>query len=158
MGKYFSFRRILIYLMLIIGIMQFFRIDKSHEKVQTDLDFLLSTDAPENVSKIMHEACYDCHSNETKYPWYSDVAPISWWLNNHIHEGREELNFNYWQSFTPKRKQRKLNECLEMIQEREMPLPSYTWIHKEARLNTDQRQILINWFKSMGAREEKDGD
>jgi len=144
--------------MLIIGIMQFFRIDKSHEKVQTDLDFLLSTDAPENVSKIMHEACYDCHSNETKYPWYSDVAPISWWLNNHIHEGREELNFNYWQSFTPKRKQRKLNECLEMIQEREMPLPSYTWIHKEARLNTDQRQILINWFKSMGAREEKDGD
>lgn len=155
MKKYFSLKYILIFLIAVFGLMQSFRIDKDNPSFSQNDDFLTVTEAPENIRTLVKNACYDCHSNETQYPWYSNLAPVSWWLKNHISEGRKELNFNEWDNFTAKRKQRKLDEALEMIEEEEMPIPSYTWVHRDARLTTSQRATLTAWLRSLGARDQE---
>jgi hypothetical protein len=155
MRKFFTLKRIIIYLLIIFVIMQFFRIDKTNPPVNAELDFIRNMNPPAEVAGLFKNACYDCHSNTTVYPWYSNIAPVSWWLKDHINEGRKELNFSLWQSFTPKRKKRKLDECLELVKEEEMPLPTYTWMHKKARLTHDQRVLLTTWLQSVGAKAEE---
>ena len=95
---------------------------------------------------MLKETCYDCHSNETKYPWYSNIAPISWLVADHRNEARHHLNFSIWGDYSQKRKDHKLEECIEMVQEGEMPMDSYTWFHPEAKLTEDQKQYLLEWF------------
>jgi hypothetical protein len=158
MRKIFSLKRVLLALLVIFLIMQLFRIDKTNPPVVQDLDFINTMNPPQEVATVLKAACYDCHSNTTQYPWYSNIAPASWWLKDHINEGRKEMNLSEWQNFTPKRKQKKLDECLEMVKEGEMPLKSYTWIHKEAKLTQDQRALLTTWFQSVGARAEGEGE
>jgi len=102
----------------------------------------------------MEGACYDCHSNTTRYPWYAEVQPAAWWLANHVKEGREHLNFS---EFTNRRiayQNHKLEEVVEMVKEKEMPLPSYTWfgLHPEADLTDQQRDQLTLWAQSLMAQ------
>ena len=135
-------------LLLIIIVIQFFRIDKTNPEVSLENDFIALTAPPEEISVILKSTCYDCHSNETNYPWYSNVAPISWWVKDHIDEGREELNFSKWGTFKAKRKDHKLEEAVEMLEDGEMPLDEYTWTHSEANLTSKQKEQLIDWFKT----------
>ena len=145
MKKYLKYAAYLIVAFLIIG--QFFRIDKSApESVAAD-DFITVSNPPEEITTILKTACYDCHSHQSTYPWYSNVAPVSWWIKDHINEAREELNFSTWNTFTQKRKDHKLEEISEEVEEGEMPLKSYLWTHDEARLTDDQRTKLSEWFK-----------
>ncbi|MEJ2538377.1 MAG: heme-binding domain-containing protein [Gemmatimonadota bacterium] len=101
------------------------------------------------VAELVDRACADCHTNETTWPWYSRVAPLSWWVADHVHEGREELNLSRWGAMDAERKDHKLEEFIEMVEEGEMPLPSYTWGHPEARLTSPERQTLVAWARSM---------
>lgn len=140
-------KKIGLLVLAIIVIMQFFRIDKTNPEVIAENDFLYAVAAPDDVAQIIKTSCYDCHSNTTKYPWYSNVAPISWWLKDHIDEGREELNFSEWETFEQKRKLKKLKECVEELEEKKMPLDDYLITHSEAELTDQQREMLVNWFK-----------
>ncbi|MDH5366140.1 MAG: heme-binding domain-containing protein [Cyclobacteriaceae bacterium] len=142
-------KKIVIALGLVLVIIQFFRIDKENPSYEMENDFIMITNPPELVKGILKNSCYDCHSFETKYPWYTNVAPVSWWIKHHINEGRDELNFSEWATFELKRKNHKLDEIVEMVEEGEMPMSSYTWMHSEARLTDEQKTALINWTKSL---------
>lgn len=100
---------------------------------------------PENVDAILKKACNDCHSNNTVYPWYSKIQPVDWWLNNHIKDGRKELNFDEYSGRSLRFQYKKLEEIIEQVKEGEMPLNSYTWIHKDAILTQQEKDALINW-------------
>ncbi len=98
------------------------------------------------VDKILNTACYDCHSNHTEYPWYCNIQPIGWWTSHHVNEGKEELNFSEFNSYSLKRKLKKLKEIKEQLDENEMPLSSYTLIHSDAKLSAENKIILIKWI------------
>ena len=140
--------RILIGFVVLIGIIQFIPAEGSeHVEEVTEKDFLAVVDAPEDVATIIRSACYDCHSYQTKYPWYSKIAPVSWWVGHHIEEGREHLNFSNWTDYTADQQHHKLEECAEEVEEGEMPLDSYTWAHSEAELTPEQVEKLEHWFE-----------
>ena len=143
-------RKILMVLFVILALIQFIRIDKTPHEIDITMDFtssMVNTD-PE-VLQLIRNACYDCHSYETKYPWYTNIAPVSWWINGHIDHGREELNFSEWHTYEPKRQSHKMEECVEHVKKEKMPLTSYTWIHPEARLSDAQREKLVWFFDSL---------
>ena len=150
-------KKILLGLLIIVVGMQLFRIDKTNPEIIIENDFITITNPSDEVASILKSSCYDCHSNETKYPWYSNVAPISWWLKDHIDEARDELNFSEWGTFKFKRKDHKLEEIAEMLEEGEMPLDEYTWTHAEANLTDEQKMWLIDWVKEIRglAKEEE---
>ena len=108
--------------------------------------------ASAEVQAIVKKACYDCHSNNTKYPCYTNIQPLGWWINNHVVEGKGELNFSEFATYKAKRANHKLEEVAEQLAEHEMPLSSYTFIHQEARLTDAEQQLLIDWAKSTRAQ------
>ena len=147
-----SLKRIGIAFIVVFIVIQVFRINKTITPVNEQTDFMAVTQINPEVATILKNACYDCHSNQPTYPWYTSVAPVSWWIKNHINEGSKHLNFSIWQTYTVKRKDHKLEECVEMIEEGEMPMNSYTWMHPEAKLTDAQKQLLIDWFKAEKAK------
>ena len=148
-------KKVLIGLLIVFALIQFIRIDKTNPPVDSTKDFLVITSAPEDVQQMVKASCYDCHSNESKYPWYSNVAPVSWWVKDHIIEAREELNFSEWGTYEWKRMDHKMEECVEEIEEHEMPLKPYVLAHQEANLSEDQRAQLMDWFNHL--RQNKVG-
>lgn len=148
-----TLKRVFLGLLAVLVILQFFRIDKTNPPVTTDEDFLYLAAPPQEIGLLIKDACYDCHSNETEYPWYTNVAPISWWIADHIEEGREELNFSTWAQYDAKRRAHKLEEAAEEVHEGHMPLKSYLWLHGEARLSDEQRERLAAWFEEQMGRE-----
>ena len=145
-------KKIAIGFIVLLVIIQFFRIDKTNPTIIQENDFISITNPPENIKNLLKTSCYDCHSNQTTYPWYTNVAPISWWVKQHINEAREELNFSEWGTFTEKRKKHKLEEVYEEVEEGEMPLKSYLIAHSEAKLTTEQKNELVAWFKAEKAK------
>ena len=134
-------------LVLFIG-MQFYRPEKNTSEDRDHLTpFLTQTNPPEEVLAIMKTSCFDCHSDQTRYPWYNNVAPVSWWLDGHIEEGKEHLNFSDWSSYSDKKKDHKLEEVIETVESSEMPLDSYTWTHEDARLSDRQREAVMAWAR-----------
>ncbi len=144
-------KKIVLALIAVFIILQFFRIDKENPAADPAMDFMTITNPPAEVASILKSSCYDCHSNQTKYPWYTNVQPVAWWIKDHIDEGRDELNFSEWGTYSYRRADHKLEEGVEMVDEEEMPLPSYTWGHSEARLSTEQRELLTGWFTELRA-------
>lgn len=136
------------FLILLLGI-QFIRIDKTNPPLIEGADIISIESPNEEVQAILKTSCYDCHSNEVKYPWYTNVAPISWFVGHHIEEGREHLNFSEWGNYSQEKKEHKLEELVEEVEEGEMPLNSYTWMHSEATLSEEQVILLTEWFNSI---------
>src|SRR5215218_1694544 len=124
----------LIVLVLTFVAAQFIRPNFSNPPVVGTETLQGSTDVPADVQAVLARSCNDCHSNETKYPWYSKVSPFNWLLADHIEDGRKELNFSVWNTYAVKKKVRKLDELCEQVEHGEMPLPSYLWIHHDAAL------------------------
>lgn len=140
-------------MLLLVGI-QFIRPTKNLGEVESSTDISHVVKVPENVQGLLALACNDCHSNKTTYPWYSEVMPFGWWLNHHVEEGKEHLNFSEFATYTKKRQDHKLEEIGEEVKEHEMPLESYLWIHKEAKLSDAQMAELLEWVNK--ARTEVD--
>jgi heme-binding protein len=114
---------------------------------------VLATNAPPGeIVTLLRNACYDCHSDETKWPWYSHVAPVSWWLVDHIKDGRKHLNFSHWPHDDPQRAARKWGRVADEVNEQSMPLASYTWMHPEARFTAAQREQLAKWAETEAER------
>ena len=138
-------------LLIIFGFAQFFSPEKNDGDVTSIAAFMSETNPNEGIKKVLKESCFDCHSNKTRYPWYNTVTPINYWLNHHVEEGKSELNFSNWASYSLKRKAHKFEEVYEMVEEKEMPLPSYTWTHSEANLSEKQITDIVTWAKAMHA-------
>ena len=138
-------KKILVFLVAVLVIIQFFH-PKKNESVGLPANSIAAVFVvPDSVKKILAVSCNDCHSGHTVYPWYSKIQPVDWWLNNHINEGKKELDFDEFASYRPRRQYKKMEEIIKQVKEDEMPLNSYTWIHKDAILTADQKQALITW-------------
>lgn len=148
MKKYFTFKNIAIFLVFLLLAIQSIRIDKTTSPINPETDFISLTSANTEIAGMLKTACYDCHSNQPTYPWYTNIAPVSWWIKHHINEGSEHLNFSIWGTYKEKRKNHKLDECVEMIEEGEMPMSSYTIMHGEAKLTDAQKLQLVEFFKA----------
>ena len=122
--------------------LQFVPVDRANPPVQLDVD------APGEVSAILRRACYDCHSHETRWPWYSHVAPLSWWIAEHVEHGRADLNFSQWPMFDLVEQGMALEDIEEQIRKGEMPLKNYLILHPEARLSEQERVTLLDWARS----------
>ncbi len=105
-------------------------------------------DVPSNVVSILKNSCYDCHSNNTAYPWYANVQPARFLMESHIKEGKENLNFSEWGDYSPRMQRNKLDRMLKQIEKNEMPLASYTLIHRNAVLSESQKKEIIDWLNS----------
>ena len=126
-------------------IAQFIRPNQENPPVNLADTLETSVAVPENVEAILKRSCNDCHTNTTVYPWYAKITPSNWFLDNHIQDGRRELNFSIWNTYQAKRKNKKLEEVCEQVKTGEMPLPSYLWIHRDAALREGDANILCDW-------------
>jgi len=131
---------------------QFFKIDKTNPPVVAEQDFIEIENPSADISTRLMSTCYDCHAHTTTYPWYTDVAPVSWWVKRHINLGREKLNFSLWGSYTDNEKAHKLDECVEYTSKGWMPLGSYRWMHPEANMSDADRVALVQYFESLKLR------
>ncbi len=143
------FKRTFQILLLIFIIIQFIRPAKNKSDEISSNDISKIYPVPENVQAILKTSCYDCHSNNTVYPWYANIQPVAWWLNDHIQEGKKELNFSEFASYRIGRQYRKLDEINKEVKEDEMPLDNYLWIHKYAKLDEQQKLALASWVVSV---------
>lgn len=134
-------KKIIYSLLVILLLIQFIRPAKNIGLLDTESAIFTTAE----VGNILQSSCYDCHSNNTNYPWYINIQPLGWWLNHHVNEGKEELNFSEFESYSLKRKLHKLKEIKEQIEEDEMPMNSYTIMHSAAKLGPEQKELLIKW-------------
>lgn len=142
--------KILVVTALALVVLQFIRPQKNVAATVSSNRISASAD----VEQILKQSCDDCHSNNTTYPWYSNIQPVGWWLAHHVDEGKRELNFDEFATYSPRKKYHKLEETEEVVAEKEMPLPSYLWTHKQATLTSEQQQALIKWSKDLRAELE----
>ncbi|SKB43062.1 heme-binding domain-containing protein [Dyadobacter psychrophilus] len=142
------FKRILIGVVVALVIIQFIRPEKNLSDDQTH-SITMKYPVSGEVKELLRVACNDCHSNKTAYPWYVNVQPVAWFLDNHVQEGKRELNFSTFTKLPVAVQNHKFDEIIKMIQEKEMPLKSYTFfgLHKEANLSDHQRQVLTSWAR-----------
>jgi len=142
-------KKILLSLLLLFLVMQFFRPARNVAASPGGHDLAERYSAPPEVRSLLQTACYDCHSNTTRYPWYAEVQPVGWWLADHVRDAKAELNFSELGAASPKRLQRKLDAASDEVTDRTMPLRSYTLLHREARLTEAQRKLLTDWFDAV---------
>ncbi|MFD2568452.1 heme-binding domain-containing protein [Pseudotenacibaculum haliotis] len=144
-------KKILLFLLVVFVIAQFFGPEKNEGDITTINTFLAESNPPENVKIILKETCYDCHSDVTRYPWYFSITPVNYWMAEHVEHGKEELNFSKWAEYSLKRKEHKMEEVWEEVEKKKMPLDSYTWTHSDAKLTQEQIQALVTWAKKVQA-------
>lgn len=149
-------KKILLLLLVALIVIQFFKPTPNQSAGISDNHISKGYAVPENVASILSTSCNDCHSNNTIYPWYASVQPVAWWLDHHIEEGKGELNFDEFMTYKPRKAHHKLEEVNEMVKEGEMPLESYTLVHRDAKLTPEQKLVLAEWtVATMKVIEEK---
>ena len=112
-------------------------------------DFMIVYNVPEQIENKIKVSCYDCHSNNTQYPWYNKIQPVAWFLEGHIKKAKEELNFNEFGDYSKRRQKNKLKSIINRIRDNEMPLPSYILMHKDAVLSESEKSELENWISNL---------
>lgn len=133
-------KRAVLIILSIFVMIQFFQVDKQNKEVDPKLEIK----APENIMTMLKNACYDCHSYETKWPWYSNISPFSLMINTHVQDGRQALNFSTWEEYSPKEKKKMMKEIFRTAYA-SMPLSSYIRFHEEANLTREQRTQIRDW-------------
>jgi Haem-binding domain len=145
-------KKIALYLALFLVAIQL--IPNGHEvpKVEAQKQFFAQHPAPEAVQTLIKNACLDCHSYQTQYPWYGQVAPMSWGVNQHVNDGRKRLNFDDWQAFNPDQQRHAIAQSIATLENGSMPMPSYISYHPAANLSKAQRQQLVDFFTAIQAK------
>ncbi|CAL2103516.1 Cytochrome C [Tenacibaculum sp. 190130A14a] len=143
------FKKLILILLAIIVVAQFFQPEKNEGEYTSLSAFLTETKPSEDVQEILKVACFDCHSNTTRYPWYSNITPINFWMADHVRHGKGDLNFSNWDSYSLKKKEHKMEEVWEEVEEKHMPIDSYKWTHGDARLTDAQIQLVVTWGKQV---------
>lgn len=130
-------------------VIQFFPVDYNESEVVPETDFLVVNKVPAHIEKTLQVSCYDCHSNNTAYPWYNKIQPAAWFLEQHIIEAKSELNFNEWDTYSDRKKSSKISSIIKQIENAKMPLESYTILHRDAILDSVKKRQIINYMKSL---------
>lgn len=130
-------------------VIQFFPITLNESDTVPQSDFMVENQVPATIKNRLQVSCYDCHSNNTDYPWYSKIQPAAWYLEDHIQAGKDELNFNEWAEYSDRRKNSKLRSIISQIEEDKMPLDSYTLIHKDAILSDEDKRMIIDYITAL---------
>ncbi len=142
-------KKILLFLLVVLVVIQFIH-PKKNKAGDAQPNYIGNTFAiPADVKSILAKACNDCHSNNTRYPWYSDLQPVHWWLDKHIREGKRGLNFDEYTSLGLQYQYHKMEGVIKQIKGGGMPLDSYLWIHKDAKLTDEEKTKIINWANSV---------
>jgi hypothetical protein len=144
-------KKILVALLIVFIIMQFFEPDRNEGDITTVDAFIAETNPPSEVKNILENTCFDCHSDVTKYPWYNKITPVNYWLADHIEDGKKHFNASAWEGYSLKKKDHKMDELIEEVEEKEMPLKSYTYIHGDANLTEDQIAAVVVWGEKVRA-------
>lgn len=142
-------KKILQVLVLLFIVIQFIPSDRPEVIADNPSDLLKNNEVPEKIESILRESCYDCHSNETVYPWYAYVAPVSFLVSKDTREGRDELNFSYWEDLDKIEKAEMLDEISEEVEEGEMPMKIYPITHPDAKLSDADRAEIVFWAEEM---------
>lgn len=130
-------------------VIQFFPVNENQSKIVPQTDFMVVNKVPATVEQSLQVSCYDCHSNNTNYPWYNKIQPAAWFMEDHIKHGKGELNFNEWGTYSDRRKNSKLRSIINQIASGEMPLDSYTLIHRDAVFSKAQQNEVIVFMKQL---------
>ena len=141
-------KKVVLWILVVFVLIQFIRPEKNDSNIGIN-DITTVMQVPENVKEIIKTSCADCHSNYTKYPWYSEIAPVSWYLAQHVNEGKEHLNFSEWAAYNKDQKSHILKDLDEELADHKMPLKSYLILHKEAEMTKAQYKILLDWVKAI---------
>lgn len=142
-------KKIFLFLLFALVVIQFIR-PKKNKAEGPQANYIGNAFAiPADVKSVLAKACNDCHSNNTSYPWYSNFQPVLWWLDKHIKDGKGHLNFDDYTNRSLRYQYHKMEETIEMVKEGEMPLDSYTWVHKNAKLTEEEKSKLTNWANSI---------
>lgn len=143
---------IVLVLFLAFIAIQFVRSDFTNPAIVDGQTLEATVQVPEDVEKILTRSCADCHTSNTNYPWYSKIQPSAWLLAGHIRDGRQQLNFSEWGSYENRRKKRKLGEICEQVETKEMPLSSYLWIHRDAKMSAEEIKKVCDWTQAEEAK------
>lgn len=144
-----TLKKILFWAVIVFVAIQLIPVDRTNEPVDKKNNFVDIYNAPPEIRTILKNACYDCHSNETNYPKYAYVAPISWAVKDHINEGKDHLNFSVWGTYNKDIKSNAVEKSIQTIENYQMPLPSYIQYHPKSNLTKRQRQELANYFRTI---------
>ena len=143
------FKKILLVLLVGLIAIQFIHPPKNQAAGAQPNAISNSFAVPPDVKAILSKACNDCHSNNTKYPWYARLQPVHWWLDGHVRNGKKHLNYDEYTNKSLRYQFHKMEETIEMVEDGKMPLKSYTWTHKDAILTDTEKQTLVNWAHSV---------
>ena len=132
-------------IIVLLIVLQFFHPEPNNAPLDPEQDMLSMVSPPDSLAILIRGSCYDCHSNQTSYPWYSRISPVSWYLNKHIVKGKEEVNFSVYGAMGKADKIGLFADFCDVLDAGSMPLQSYKLIHKEARLTQEERETLCNW-------------
>lgn len=145
-------KRILLVLAVLFVIAQFIRPAMTNPPIDQSKTLYATTPVPRDVQVIINRACMDCHSSATVWPWYAQISPVSWMLANHVKDGRHQLSFSEWGTYTPKKRAHKLEEACDQVKQGDMPLPSYLIIHHNAKLSDADKKVFCDWATQEQAR------
>lgn len=148
-------KKILLVLLAVLVLIQFFHPKKNVSTGPSPNGIAAVYPVPDSVQQLLAVACNDCHSNNTRYPWYNNIQPVAWWLADHVSDGKKELNFDEFKTFSPRRQYNKMKSLVHEIEDGGMPLNSYTIIHKDAVLSPAQKQQLVSWAEDIQHRMEQ---
>ena len=142
-------KKIGLLLLIVFVVAQFFGPDKNEGDMTSVDAFFTDTNPPDDVKMILKNACLDCHSDSTRYPWYNNITPVNYWLADHVKDGKKHFNMSKWSDYSDKKKDHKLDELIEMVEDKEMPLDSYTLTHGEAKLSAAQIESVVAWANTV---------
>ncbi len=149
--------KILLGLAAILIAMQFFQPLSDQSNKASDASIERMYMVPQEVKAILVRSCYDCHSNHVVYPWYYYIQPLGWYVAAHIKEGKKELNFSEFGTYSTRKQRNKFRSMLNQVKNGEMPLTSYTLVHRKAVLSKEEKQVLMDWFNQMEEQSTKVG-
>jgi hypothetical protein len=149
-------KKVAIGFLAVLVMIQFIRPERNQSSSRSENDISKVYAMPENIQQFLVKKCYDCHSNNTEYPWYANIQPVGWWLSHHVEEGKEHLDFSEFKTYSAKRAAHKLEELGEVLVEDEMPLKSYTLVHRDAVVTAEEVTMVTNWISSLGVVGEGD--
>ena len=133
----------------IVSVIHVIPVERNVSTVPPGQSFEKTEKVPANVAAILKVSCYDCHSNNSRYPWYSELQPGAWFMAQHIKKGRDELNFDEFNNYSKRRKKAKIKSIISQIEKDEMPLRSYRMMHGNARLSADEKKELVDFFNTI---------
>lgn len=148
---------VLIALAVLFIALQFVRPARTNPLVDESKTVQANTQMTPQVNAIIERSCRDCHSNKTEWPWYSNVSPVSWFVAGHVEEGRRDMNFSEWAQYDQHRREAYLDLICEMVSKGMMPLSSYTRIHHQSKLSTDDARTICEWTEAERQRLKKQG-